>query len=129
MFYGSLLLYLALAEYLVGECIGVTVLDDVVMSVDSRHRKQFCRLLKNAFPDTQFVITTHDSVWARQLRTEGLVPSAKSSVVFHGWSVETGPITEAGEEIWAEIDRCAQRSDFLVIFNIDETRHHIKLKN
>ncbi len=104
-------LYLALMKRVMGGKFTLAVLDDVVMSVDSRHRKQFCKLLKNAFPDTQFVITTHDSVWARQLRTEGLVPSAKSSVVFHGWSVETGPITEAGEEIWAEIDRDLAKND------------------
>jgi len=79
------------------------VLDDVVMSVDSQHRKQFCKLLKTKFPSTQFVITTHDQVWAKQLRTEGLV-SAKSAVAFHTWTVETGPILDAVTEVWEKID-------------------------
>ncbi len=79
------------------------VLDDVVMSVDSQHRKQFCKLLKTTFPHTQFVITTHDQVWARQLRSEGIV-SAKSAVAFHTWTVETGPILDEIAEVWEQID-------------------------
>ena len=45
---------------------------DVVMSVDSDHRYQFCKLLKSQFPDTQFIITTHDRLWAEQMRSAGL---------------------------------------------------------
>jgi hypothetical protein len=95
-------LYLALMKRLLGDNFTLAVLDDVVMSVDAGHRKQFCKLLKTHFPDTQFVITTHDRVWAQQMRSEGLV-SAKSTVSFYGWTVETGPIVEEVAEIWEEI--------------------------
>ena len=44
------------------------LLDDVVMSVDLGHRYQFCKLLKTQFPDTQFIITTHDRLWAEQMK-------------------------------------------------------------
>ena len=96
-------LYLALMKRLLGGNFTLAVLDDVVMSVDSGHRRRFCRLLKTYFPNTQFIVTTHDQVWARQMRTEGLV-SSKSSVAFHGWTAETGPIVEEGSEVWEQIN-------------------------
>jgi hypothetical protein len=34
---------------------------------------QFCKLLKAQFPGTQFVITTHDRLWAEQMKSAGLV--------------------------------------------------------
>ena len=96
-------LYLALMKRLLGDRFRFVVLDDVVMSVDQDHRKQFCRLLKNRFPGTQFIITTHDRVWAKQMQTEGLV-KPKSGVAFHGWSVQTGPIFEQIAEVWDQIE-------------------------
>jgi len=96
-------LYLALMKRVLGSNFTFAVLDDVVMSVDAQHRKQFCKLLKTTFPDTQFIITTHDQVWARQLRTEGVV-GAKSEVAFHTWTVETGPVLDEVAEVWEKID-------------------------
>ena len=96
-------LYLSLMKHLLGDRFQFAVLDDVVMSVDRDHRKQFCRLLKTRFQDTQFVITTHDDVWARQMRTERLV-EFQNSVRFHRWSVETGPIFEEITGVWEEIE-------------------------
>lgn len=96
-------LYLALMKRVLGKRFSFAVLDDVVMSVDSQHRKQFCKLLKTQFPDTQFVITTHDQVWTRQMRTEGLV-SAKSAIAFHTWTVDTGPVLDEIAEVWEQID-------------------------
>ncbi len=57
-------LYLALMKQLFGARFSLALLDDVVMSVDSGHRYQFCKLLKKHFPETQFIITTHDRLWA-----------------------------------------------------------------
>lgn len=95
-------LYLALMKRVLGDNFTLAVLDDVVMSIDSQHRKQFCKLLKTHFPGTQFVITTHDQVWARQMRTEGLI-GAKSEVAFHTWTVDTGPVIDEVAEIWDRI--------------------------
>ncbi|MCU1306413.1 MAG: hypothetical protein JWN45_1108 [Acidobacteriaceae bacterium] len=53
-------LYLALMKRLFGDRFTFALLDDVVMSVDAGHRYQFCKLLKMHFPNTQFIITTHD---------------------------------------------------------------------
>jgi hypothetical protein len=46
-------LYLALMKRLFGDRFTIALLDDVVMSVDSDHRYQFCKLLKTQFPNTQ----------------------------------------------------------------------------
>ena len=78
------------------------LLDDVVMSVDTDHRYQFCKLLKAHFPDTQFIITTHDRVWAEQMKSAGLV-TAKTSLMFHGWSIEAGPIVKSSKDVWDKI--------------------------
>lgn len=96
-------LYLALMKHVMGANFTFAVLDDVVMSVDAQHRKQFCKLLKTHFPDTQFIITTHDQVWARQIRSEGLI-GAKAAVAFHHWTVETGPVLDEVAEIWDQIE-------------------------
>jgi len=95
-------LYLALMKRLFEERFTIALLDDVVMSVDSGHRYQFCKLLKTHFPNTQFVITTHDRLWAEQMRSAGLV-TAKTSLAFHSWTVDTGPLVESNVEIWDEI--------------------------
>ena len=95
-------LYLALMKRLFGERFTFALLDDVVMSVDVGHRYQFCKLLKTHFPNTQFVITTHDRLWAEQMRSAGLV-SAKTLLAFHGWTIAAGPLVEYNREIWDEI--------------------------
>lgn len=95
-------LYLALMKRLFGERFTFALLDDVVMSVDAGHRYQFCKLLKTHFSDTQFVITTHDRLWAEQMKSAGLV-SGKTSLSFHSWTIDTGPLVESNVEIWQEI--------------------------
>jgi recombinational DNA repair ATPase RecF len=75
-------LYLALMKRLFGKRFTFALLDDVVMSVDAGHRYQFCKLLKTHFPNTQFVITTHDRLWAEQMKSAGLV-TGKTSISFH----------------------------------------------
>ena len=95
-------LYLALMKRLFGDRFTFALLDDVVMSVDAGHRYQFCKLLKTYFPDTQFIITTHDRLWAEQMKSAGLV-TAKTSIAFHSWTIDTGPLVESNQEIWDEI--------------------------
>lgn len=57
----GLCLFLALMRHLRGPAFTLAVLDDVLMSVDAGHRREVCSLLKREFPDTQFIVTTHDS--------------------------------------------------------------------
>ena len=95
-------LYLALMKRLFGKQFTFALLDDVVMSVDAGHRYEFCKLLRTHFPETQFVITTHDRLWAEQMRSAGLVTS-KTSVAFHSWTIDSGPLVESNLAIWEEI--------------------------
>jgi recombinational DNA repair ATPase RecF len=98
----GLCLYLALNKKISEGKVKLVILDDVVMSIDSGHRRNVCKLLNEHFPDYQFVITTHNRTWARQLRTDGVVKS-KNMVEFKGWSVDTGPKFTQGLEVWDEI--------------------------
>lgn len=103
-------LYLALMKRQLGDRFRFAVLDDVVMSVDQGHRKELCRLLKTRFPKTQFIITTHDKVWAKQMQTEGLV-EAKAGIAFHSWSLQTGPIAEEVVGVWDQVEADIAKND------------------
>ena len=102
-------LYLALVKQLLGPKFRYAVLDDVVMSVDASHRRRFAELLQGEFSDVQFIITTHDEVWARQMRTAGLVTS-NAMARFYGWSVDSGPTYGVGD-VWSDIDTAIQAGD------------------
>ena len=114
-------LYLALMKQLMGSSFSVAMLDDVVMSIDQQHRKQFCRLLKNHFPGTQFIITTHDKVWAKQMQTESLVTS-EGRINFHRWSVQTGPIHEKAGDVWDDVNDDLAKQDISAAAG--KLRHH-----
>jgi recombinational DNA repair ATPase RecF len=99
----GLCLYLALMRHLQGADFTFAVLDDVLMSVDAGHRREVCALLKREFPNTQFIMTTHDPIWLRHLRTEGLIVG-QSAVHFRSWSVDRGPTRWDKRDVWTEID-------------------------
>lgn len=99
----GLCLYLALMEQLFQSDFTLAILDDVVMSVDKQHRREVCRLLKERFPSTQFVITTHDEAWLRQMQASKLV-TRSTAVMFRGWTVKDGPRVNNATDAWEEID-------------------------
>jgi len=96
----GLCLYLALMKHTLGDKFTFAVLDDVLMSVDTGHRREVCRLLKSEFPKTQFILTTHDRVWLQYMKTEGLI---SRSQLFGGWTVDAGPRVWDDHDIWTEI--------------------------
>ena len=102
-------LYLALVKRLLGTNFRYAVLDDVVMSIDKNHRRQFCELLIQEFPEVQFIITTHDEIWARQMQSAGLV-TARSQARFYGWTVDSGPLAEQND-IWERIEADLEAED------------------
>lgn len=95
-------LYLALMRHLYGTGFTFAVLDDVLMSVDAGHRREVCALLKKEFPDTQFILTTHDPIWLRHMRTQGLITN-KAGMQFKKWDVNSGPTLWDDRDVWAEI--------------------------
>lgn len=106
----GLCLYLALMRHLQGPNFTFAVLDDVLMSVDTGHRREVCALFKQQFPHTQFVITTHDPVWLRHMKTAGLI-GGKNAVQFRNWSVDHGPTEWHDRDVWTEIDEDLQQND------------------
>ena len=103
-------LYLALMERQLGADFRLAVLDDVVMSVDVGHRRQFCSILKSHFPDVQFIVTTHDEVWANQMVRSGLV-TKKQQARFVAWNVNDGPSMMEGADVWERIGQDLDQGD------------------
>jgi len=106
----GLCLYLALMDHLYSKDFKFCVLDDVLMSVDSSHRRAVCSMLGKEFPDTQFVFTTHDEVWLKNMQSTGLVEQG-SVLQFRNWSVEGGPSEWIPGDIWNEIDQLVTHND------------------
>ncbi len=104
----GLCLYLALMKHTLADKFTFAVLDDVLMSVDTGHRREVCRLLKTKFPNTQFILTTHDRVWLQYMKTEGLIQNGQ---FFGGWNVETGPRIWDDTDIWSEIQEALNKDD------------------
>jgi len=106
----GLCLYLALMSHLAGDAFIFAVLDDVLMSVDSGHRREVSRMLKSEFPNTQFVLTTHDEVWLKHMRSAGLV-DGKQFAHFRTWNVDAGPTEWHGKDVWQELDELLAKND------------------
>ncbi len=104
----GLCLYLALMKHTLGNKFTLAVLDDVLMSVDTGHRREVCRMLKMEFPHTQFLLTTHDRVWLQYMKTEGLISKSQS---FNGWTVDTGPRVWDDHDIWTEIQSGLEKNN------------------
>lgn len=104
----GLCLYLALMKHTLGDKFTFAVLDDVLMSVDTGHRREVCRLLKSEFSNTQFILTTHDRVWLQYMKTEALI---SRSQLFGGWTVDAGPRVWDDHDIWTEVQNELDRDD------------------
>jgi len=96
-------LFLALNEELSEGKINLIVLDDVMMSIDTSHRKDLCRLLREKFPNRQFIITTHDKTWSKQLKQEAVV-ATQQVIEFTGWTIEAGPHVHQQLDLWQAIE-------------------------
>jgi len=106
----GLCLYLALMNHLLGKNFTFAVLDDVLMSVDAGHRRQVCTLLKEKFPNTQFIFTTHDEIWLRHMKSEGLI-KGRNFAHFRTWTVDFGPAEWDDRDVWAEVEDYLAKND------------------
>ncbi|MBI5680278.1 MAG: AAA family ATPase [Methanobacterium sp.] len=106
----GLCLFFALNKYLSANGLKTIALDDVVMSIDREHRKSICDLINKFFKSEQFIITTHDTSWAKQLNTQGIV-SKRNMLHFFNWNIDTGPIYELDEDLWDQIGNDLDRND------------------
>jgi energy-coupling factor transporter ATP-binding protein EcfA2 len=69
----------------------VLVLDDVVHSVDAKHRARFAKLLKDEFSDHQILISTHDVIFYQRLR-DAFGSNGFKYLALTGWDIARGPI-------------------------------------
>ena len=122
----GLCLYLALMKHLQGGNFIFSVLDDVLMSVDAGHRREVCALLKKEFPNTQFIMTTHDPIWLRHMRTEGII-GGRSAVHFRNWSVDLGPTRWDARDVWTEIADDLKDSDVRAAASL--LRHYLEYES
>ena len=106
----GLCLYLALMNHLLKGNFQFAVLDDVLMSVDTGHRREVTKMLKSRFPNVQFIMTTHDDIWLRTMKTVGLV-SGKNFAHFRKWSVDLGPTEWDNRDVWREIEDYLAKND------------------
>lgn len=106
----GLCLYLALMSHLLGANFTFAVLDDVLMSVDAGHRREVCTLLKEKFPNTQFIFTTHDEIWLKHMKSEGLI-KGRNFAHFRTWTVDMGPTEWDDRDVWAEVDAHLAKND------------------
>lgn len=104
-------LFLALGEYLGAGALDLFLLDDVVMSVDAGHRRRLAELLQRDFPRRQFIITTHDGTWARQLRSAGVVTSRNAVVELFGWNLQSGPSLNDATDPFEKIEQLLDADD------------------
>lgn len=119
----GLCLYLALMKHLLGDQFVFAVLDDVLMSVDAGHRREVCTLLKTKFPNTQFVLTTHDSVWLNHMKSSKLIAS-KNAIIFRKWHVDHGPAEWKQTDVWMEIDDFVDKNEIRAAAG--QLRHYLE---
>lgn len=99
----GLALYLALLDHMLSNDLSFVVLDDVITSIDIAHRRKICDLLLSRFPHVQFVITTHETTWAKTI--EQLQVVKRDNVVeFQSWSLETGPVRSVKGDVFVQIE-------------------------
>jgi len=113
-------LYLALMKLLSGDKVNLTILDDVLMSIDSGHRRAVSKLLIEFFGERQFLLTTHNRTWARQLRTDNVVRTKNNMIEFANWSVESGPTIDEDKIVWDKIEK------FLKKNNVSSASHALR---
>jgi DNA repair exonuclease SbcCD ATPase subunit len=106
----GLALFLAMCEVVGGDAIEFLLLDDVVTSIDAAHRSAIANLLGNEIgEDFQLVMTTHDKVWARRLRTTKYI---QNTVHFADCTFNAG--VHHSEDIanpWGMIDHYLEGND------------------
>nr|WP_321455802.1 hypothetical protein [uncultured Cohaesibacter sp.] len=73
------------------------VLDDIVTSFDTSHRRRLLRLLRDEFSDWQIIILTHENIWfdiiKREMRQHGWIFHEARSDGANGILLENSPAT------------------------------------
>lgn len=90
------------------------ILDDVVTTVDSKHRNHICRLLIEEFREKQLIITTHDNLWYEQLHRHQIaynVTGNFKNLTITSWDVSSGPNIRPYKPRWEKIQEKISSSE------------------
>ncbi|MCJ7632394.1 hypothetical protein MUP77_08375, partial [Candidatus Bathyarchaeota archaeon] len=103
-------LFLASAQHF-NKTNSFLILDDVVSSFDVNHRRSLSRLLRDRFPDTQFLLFTHDDLWFDLLKQD--LPSNRWLFKeLAKWSHENGiELIESPMSLRERIQHCLETND------------------
>jgi hypothetical protein len=75
------------------------------------------------FPNTQFILTTHDEIWLRHMKSAGLIAPG-AFIHFRTWDVENGPTEWDDRDIWQEIESEVARDDIRAAAGL--LRHYLE---
>ncbi len=92
----------------------ILILDDVVSTIDSRHRENVCNLLFDEFGDKQFIITTHDKIWFEQIQAAQRayqIGSKFENLEIIGWNIKEGPSIKPYKPRWDQIKEKIKNGD------------------
>lgn len=73
--------------------MSLLILDDVMHSVDARHRFDTANLIVDEFSDHQIIVTTHDPFWFEYLNP--ITKKSKNSFSYKRiaqWTIQSGPV-------------------------------------
>ena len=103
-------LFLASAKHF-NKVNGFLILDDVVSSFDTNHRRPLARLFSDKFPDTQFLLFTHDDLWFELLKHD-LPPNRWLFKELAKWCRENGvEVIESPMSLKERIQYCLNIND------------------
>jgi recombinational DNA repair ATPase RecF len=111
----GLCIFLAFVKKFNEDCKFI-VLDDVVTTIDSQHRRFICKLLYEQFKEYQLFVTTHDSIWYEQLcdyqHAYGVSGNFKNLEIVK-WTLDAGPIIVPYKPRWERIKNRIESGDKL----------------
>ena len=101
----GLCIFLAFVKKFNDGC-SLVILDDIVTTIDASHRNRIAELLLKEFRDYQFIITTHDGIWYKQLINSQRALNVQGKFVnmeIIGWDVNNGPRISPYRPQWNKI--------------------------
>ncbi len=90
------------------------ILDDIITTIDSQHRKKIADLLLTEFIQNQLIITTHDGIWYEQLRAAQRVFRIENrfiNIEIIGWNKDRGLTIRNFIPRWEKIEERISNAD------------------
>ncbi|MEO8607586.1 MAG: AAA family ATPase [Chloroflexota bacterium] len=90
------------------------ILDDVVSTVDTQHRRRVCELLYKEFSEFQLFITTHDYVWFEELANYQRaynIGSKFNNIRIIDWSIREGIRLDRYKTRWEVLEVALENGD------------------